>query len=372
MAGVRRRPGGSEDLAPVGAGTGVQTLLLTLTLTLSFALAACGAETRPDSGQPAQTGDGAAAGAAGGAEIGPDEPFVMVLGVGQDGGYPQAGMKDGAAWSALDRRRLPVSLAIVDPQSGERWMIEATPAFPEQLQLLDRIAPHDDIPGLAGILLTHAHVGHYTGLIHLGREIIGARGVPVYAMPQMGEFLRTNGPWDQLVRLENIELRPLADGVRTPLNSRIAVTPLRVPHRDEYSETVGFLIHGPDRAVFFLPDIDKWERWDAWGTRIEDVIATVDVAYLDATFFADGEIPGRAMAEIPHPFVAESLERFAVLPEEERAKIRFIHINRTNPVGWPETPERNEVEAAGFRVADQGERVGLGMGTGTGTGAGGG
>ena len=287
------------------------------------------------------------------------QPYVVVLGVGQDGGFPQAGTKEAQPWEDHQRRRLPVALGIVDPISGERWMVEATPAFPEQLQALDRIAPVDGIPGLSGILLTHAHVGHYTGLIHLGREIIGARGVPVYAMPRMEQFLRENGPWDQLVALENIELRPLAAGTPTRLNQRIQVTPLLVPHRDEYSETVGFRITGPLRSVLFLPDIDKWEAWDASGTRIEDVLATVDAAYLDATFFGDGEIPGRAMSEIPHPFVEESLARFGPLPLSERQKVRFIHLNRTNPVGWPGTPEWNRVVDTGMRIALQGERVGL-------------
>lgn len=287
------------------------------------------------------------------------EPFVVVLGVGQDGGFPQAGTKDSAAWADVLRRRLPVSLGIVDPATGERWMVEATPAFPEQLHALDRVLPADGVPGLAGILLTHAHVGHYSGLIHLGREIIGARGVPVYAMPRMEAFLRGNGPWDQLVRLENIEIRGLQAGVTLPLNDRIRVTPIPVPHRDEYSETVAFRIEGPRRAVLFLPDIDKWEAWDAQGTRIEDVLATVEAAWLDATFFGDGEVPGRPMSEIPHPFVVESLERFGALPAEERGKVRFIHLNRTNPVGWPGTPEWDRVWAAGMRVSSAGERVGL-------------
>lgn len=260
-------------------------------------------------------------------------------------------------------------------------MIEATPAFPEQLRQLDQAAAgagSTDAPSsLSGILLTHAHVGHYTGLIHLGREIIGASGVPVYAMPLMETFLRSNGPWDQLVALDNIELRALEEGVATALNDRIRVTPLRVPHRDEYSETVGYLLEGPGRTVFFLPDIDKWEAWDAWeapeeraasdarpasggrSRRIEDVIAGVDVAWLDATFYADGEIPGRAMSDIPHPFVTESMARFGVLPAEERRKVRFIHINRTNPLGWQGTAEWDAVHAAGFRVAVRGERVGL-------------
>ncbi|MEX0837839.1 MAG: MBL fold metallo-hydrolase [Gemmatimonadota bacterium] len=288
-----------------------------------------------------------------------DQPFVVVLGIGQDGGYPQAGMKNAEAWERPERRRLPVSLGIVDPSSGERWMVEATPAFPEQLRALESLAPHEDVPGLSGVLLTHAHVGHYAGLIHLGREILGASGVPVYAMPRMEAFLRSNGPWDQLVELRNIEIRPLADGISTALNARIRVTPLTVPHRDEYSETVGYLIEGPERSVFFLPDIDKWEEWDARGTRVEDVLAGVDVAYLDATFFADGEVPGRGMAEIPHPFVSESMDRFSALPAQERAKVRFIHVNRTNPVGWSWTPEWDAVHRAGFRVAVRGERVGL-------------
>lgn len=324
------------------------------------ALAGCG----PATGTSGDPGELSPAGE--GAESFPDplrpdegDPWTVVLGVGQDGGYPQAGMRDPAAWEDGLRRRLPVSLGIVDPATGERWMVEATPAFPEQLHALDRLAPREDVPGLDGILLTHAHVGHYAGLIQLGREIIGARGVPVHAMPRMEAFLRGNGPWDQLVGLGNIEIRPLQAGVATALNDRIRVTPIPVPHRDEYSETVAFRIEGPRRSVLFLPDIDKWEAWDALGTRIEEVLATVDAAYLDATFFGDGEVPGRSMSEIPHPFVEESLQRLGALPAAERDKVRFIHLNRTNPVGWPETPEWRRVRDAGMRVARSGERIGL-------------
>ena len=70
-----------------------------------------------------------------------------------------------------------------------------------------------------------------------------------------------------------------------------------IPHRDEYSETVGFVIRGPDRSALFLPDIDKWDRWER---KIADVLADADVAYLDGTFFADGELLGRDMSKIPH------------------------------------------------------------------------
>lgn len=329
-------------------------------LTLSLALAA------------------AAAGAAGGGNGSPvakpavtavdgPAPWAVVLGIAQDGGYPQAGTKESPAWEDPALRRLVACLGIVDPQRGERFLVDATPDFPEQLHRLDRLAPVAETPGLAGILLTHAHVGHYAGLIHLGREVMGARAVPVYAMPRMDAFLRASGPWDLLVRLGNVELRPLAAGVAVRLGARITATPLLVPHRDEYSETVAFRIVGPNRKVLWLPDIDKWERWEAQGatapspglhqgTRLEEAIAGVDVAYLDGTFFGEGEVPGRAMAEIPHPFVRETLARLARLPAAERAKVHFVHLNRTNPLIRGDAAALAEVATAGMRVAEEGER----------------
>ncbi|MDX1420896.1 MAG: MBL fold metallo-hydrolase [Rubricoccaceae bacterium] len=293
------------------------------------------------------------------------EAYVVVLGIAQDGGVPQAGDPDAAGWTDPAHRRLVVSLGLVDPATGERWLFEATPDLPEQLHRLDALAPVSERPGLAGVFLTHAHLGHYTGLAFFGHEAMGARGVPVYAMPRMADYLRTNGPWSQLVRYENVVLRALADGVPVRLNRRLTVTPLRVPHRQEFSEVVGFRIEGPNRSVLFIPDIDSWEEWDPptgsgqAGTRIEDEIARVDVAFLDATFYADGEIPGRDMSGFPHPFITHSLARFAPLPAAERAKVRFLHLNHTNPALWPGTAARQTVEAAGFRIAEEGERVAL-------------
>ena len=285
-------------------------------------------------------------------------PYLVILGNAQDGGYPQAGTSPGPAWEP-ERRRYATSIGIVDPETGQRWLIEATPDFREQLHLFDTTAPAADVPGLTGIFITHAHVGHYAGLIHLGREIMGAGGLPVFAMPRMREFLSANGPWDQLVGLGNIELREIHDGVPLRLNDRLTITPFRVPHRDEYSETVGFRIAGPSRTAIFLPDIDKWERWEEQGTRIQDVLGDVDVAYLDGTFFADGEVPGRSMSEIPHPFIVETMARFSDSPASEREKIRFIHLNRTNPALFAESEERLAIEKAGFRVAEMMEIVEL-------------
>jgi pyrroloquinoline quinone biosynthesis protein B len=288
-----------------------------------------------------------------------DDPYLVVLGIAQDGGVPQAGTKDHPAWEDLTARRQVVSLALVDPVAAERWLFEATPDLREQLHRLDTVFPVETKPGLSGIFLTHAHMGHYTGLMFFGHESIGASEVPVYAMPRMRGYLAANGPWDQLVRYRNIDLRELMDGTPVRLNDRIAVTPFLVPHRQEYTEVVGFRIDGPNRSVLFIPDIDSWEEFDEWGTRIEDLIAEVDVAYLDATFYANGEIPGRDMSGFPHPFIAHSMERLSGLPAVERRKVRFIHLNHTNPALRQDSEARATIEARGFRVAEELERVGL-------------
>ena len=288
-------------------------------------------------------------------------PYLVVLGIAQDGGAPQAGYPAEPGWHDPAKRRLATSLALVDPATGDRWLFDATPNFPEQLQRLDEIAPHPGSrPGLSGIFLTHAHIGHYAGLMYLGKEVIGATDLPVYAMPRMRQFLTDNGPWQQLVRINNIVLKPLSSGEAVPLTEGLKVTPILVPHRQEYSEVVGFRIEGPKASVLFIPDIDSWAQWDAQGTRIEDEIAKVDVAYLDGTFFANGEIPGRDMSGFPHPFISASLARFAALPAKEREKIRYIHLNHTNAALWPESAERGLVNDAGSRVAEEGERVELG------------
>lgn len=282
---------------------------------------------------------------------------LVVLGTAQDGGAPQIGHDADPAWADPSLRRTATSVAVVDRASGRRWLFDATPDLREQLHRLDEVQPaQDPNHGLDGVFLTHAHMGHYTGLMFFGHESMGAKSLPVHAMPRMAGYLGANGPWSQLVRYDNIALKPLAAG-RTEDLGAIRVTPLLVPHRQEFSEVVGFRIEGPNRSALFIPDIDSWEQWDALGTRIEDEIARVDVAYLDATFYAQGELPGRDMTKIPHPLISHSMARFAALPAAERAKVRFIHLNHTNPARFPDSEARRAIEAAGFAVAEEMERV---------------
>lgn len=284
-----------------------------------------------------------------GAALAAEAPYAVVLGVAQDAGHPQAGCDKSccaAAWQGAGHK--VVSVGIVDPETGRHYLLDASPDFPAQEHAL---------PGeLGGIFLTHAHMGHYTGLLHLGREAWGARGVPVWAMPRMAALLQDQAPWSQLVSLGNIAVNGLQDGVPVELRPGLRVTPFSVPHRDELSETVGFLVEGPGGSLLYLPDIDKWERW---ATPVEQWVQRADVALLDGTFYDGAELPGRDMSEIPHPFIVESLARFADLPPEQRQRVRFLHLNHTNPLLQADSAARKAVEAAGMAVASEGDRHGL-------------
>jgi pyrroloquinoline quinone biosynthesis protein B len=290
----------------------------------------------------------------------PDAPYALVLGTAQDAGLPQIGCYGPnceRARSHPDERRLVTSILVVDPRSGKRWLFDATPDLREQVDAMrghppTRVTGGARPPLMDGIFLTHGHMGHYTGLLHLGREAYGAAGVAVYASKQMGSFLRKNGPWSLMVREGNIALLSLEEGLPIPLGGDLSVTPISVPHRNEYTDTLAFLVEGPGGSLLYLPDIDKWDRWDR---RIEDLIERVDVALLDGAFFADGEIPGRSMADIPHPFISESLERFRALPPELRARIVFTHLNHTNPATAEKSPEARTIREAGMSVAREGD-----------------
>jgi len=255
-----------------------------------------------------------------------DSPYVVVLGIAQDGGSPHAGCEKRCCkelWTNGDKEKVSC-VGIVDPRSGKSWMIDATPDFPEQYRILTK--EHDS--ELAGIFLTHAHMGHYTGLLHLGREVMGAKDVPVFAMPGMKEYLESNGPWNQLVQLNNIEIQPMKNDKEIKLANGLIIEPFLVPHRDEYSETVGYKIMGLKQSVLFIPDIDKWEKWDQ---EIFEVIQHIDIALLDGTFYSQDELPNRDMGEIPHPFIVESMETLYNLNSSNRNKVHFIHFNHSNP-----------------------------------------
>ena len=285
----------------------------------------------------------------------PENPYVIVLGIAQDAGYPQANCNKiccQKAWENSKYIRNVSCIGLVDPISKEQWIFDVTPDIKRQLNLLEKISK---INPLSGAFLTHAHIGHYTGLINFGKEVIGTTNLPVYVMERMQYFLENNAPWDQLVKSRNIKLKSLNDKIPISINERVQIMPFLVPHRDEYSETVGYKIITKKKSLIFIPDIDKWHKWH---TNIIELVKKVDYAFLDATFYQNGELE-RDMGEIPHPFVSESMKLFSILKDKDKKKIHFIHFNHTNPLLLENSKEQKEVKKLGFKIAEQGQIISL-------------
>jgi pyrroloquinoline quinone biosynthesis protein B len=283
-----------------------------------------------------------------------DRPYVVVLGIAQDGGAPHAGCEQACCvelWKTGEKEKVSC-VGIVDPISKQSWMIDATPDFPSQY----RILTEDHETKLVGIFLTHAHMGHYTGLLHLGREVMAEKDVPVYAMPRMKDFLESNGPWNQLVSLDNIEIKLIQDSKEIKIGEQLFIEPFIVPHRDEYSETVGYRVMGKERSLMFIPDIDKWAKWHQ---SIFQLVLNTDTALLDGTFYSQDEIPHRDMSEIPHPFIIESMEALFELNSTNRNKVHFIHFNHSNPAMKKNGAASQAIRSKRFNVAREGDRFNL-------------
>ena len=283
-----------------------------------------------------------------------DRPYVVVLGIAQDGGAPHAGCEKSCCfdlWESGKKEKVS-SIGIVNPLTKQSWLFDATPDFPSQY----RILTENHNTELVGIFLTHAHMGHYTGLLHLGREVMGKKNVPVYVMSRMKRFLETNGPWSQLVTLKNINLKLIENNKDIKIGEQLFIEPFLVPHRDEYSETVGYRIIGKEKSLAFIPDIDKWEKWHG---SIFQLVLNTDILLLDGTFYSQNEIPHRNMAEIPHPFIIESMETLSELNSENRSKVHFIHFNHSNPAIKDNSPAYHTIKSKRFNLAREGDRFNL-------------
>lgn len=282
---------------------------------------------------------------------------LVVLGTIQDAGSPQIGCEKKCCRPLFKKGasdRMVVSLGLIDHGLKTQYLFEATPNLPMQFSQLQRLSENKKMPD--GIFITHAHIGHYTGLMYLGKEAMNSKNVKVYAMDGMQQFLENNGPWNQLVSNANIRIENISTTKEITLNKHLKVSPFLVPHRDEYSETVGYKIKGQNKTALFIPDIDKWSKWEK---DIIKEIEKVDYAFIDGTFYSGAEINNRDISEIPHPFIQESMDAFKDLEPHQKNKIYFIHFNHTNPVLDPNSKASKRILKKGFHIARKHDRFSL-------------
>lgn len=281
---------------------------------------------------------------------------VKVLGTAQDGGIPQMGCYcQNCLRARKDRQfgRLVSSLAVLDMREKKLFLIDASPNLPIQFDLaLKRLGPATEGSKASpdAVFLTHAHVGHYTGLMYFGYEVMSTDKLPVYCTSRMASFLRENGPWNQLVKLENISLHLLSDDQEFSPSPHLKIVPISVPHRDEYSDTLGFSISGRTKKLLYIPDIQSWRSWER---SIEEETRKFDYALLDGTFFSPDELPGRDTSKIGHPLMKTSLETLKDVARKGRTAIYFTHLNHTNLALDPKGEARKELEEKGLKIASE-------------------
>ena len=286
-------------------------------------------------------------------------PYIIVLGTVQDAGSPHMGCEKPCCIGLFENpepNRKVVSLGLVDPLEKKYWLVEASPDFITQCRELKITSGFEHAKSPDGIFLTHAHIGHYTGLMYLGKESYNSRSVPVFAMTRMKGFLIKNGPWSQLFKLNNIKINNINHQEEIKLSNNLSITPFLVPHRDEFSETVGFKINGPEKSVLFIPDIDKWGKWNK---NLVHEIKKADFALIDGTFYDSKEVNNRDISEIPHPFIVETMDLFKAEKSSEKSKINFIHLNHTNPLLDTNSDAFKKVKESGFNVADYKDIINL-------------
>lgn len=283
--------------------------------------------------------------------------LVKVLGTAQDGGIPQIGCYCKNCQRARqdpEFLRLRPSLAIFDFKEKKAFIVDVSPDISQQYdsvhERMERPRSHKkNVPD--GILLTHAHIGHYTGLMFYGYEALAADKLPVYCSQRMGDFLSNNGPWSQLVELENISIHLLEPDTPLSLTSEISVVSFSVPHRDEYSDTLGFRIAGQKKKLLYIPDIQSWKAWDR---NIREEVERVDFALLDGTFYSPEELPGRDLSRIGHPFITTSLDTLKQVVIKEKTQIYFTHLNHSNLALDPDGDVSKHIHNEGFGLAQEG------------------
>lgn len=229
-------------------------------------------------------------------------------------------------------------------------LLDASPDIRVQSQMLleSPLYPPGRDSLVDSIFITHAHMGHYTGLLHFGKEALAAEHIPLFATDRFITFMERNEPWGALLNSGHLDAIPI-NGLTAEIDTEITITAVPVPHRDEFSDTVAFSVNvNGDPWVLYLPDIDDWPSW----TDAEFEIARHDMVLMDATFSGPNELGDRDMVSIGHPLVVDTIERFAHLTANTR--IVFTHMNHSNPLGNPSAAITQQALDAGFTTAHDG------------------
>ncbi len=277
---------------------------------------------------------------------------ATLLGIAQDGGVPQAGCTKTCCMDAVGgrrRTRYPVSLGVTT-EVGSKHLMDVSRSLPDHL--INWGKEENDIGRIDSIWLSHAHVGHYDGLFQFGREVMGTSSIPCHLSKSMHEFCMSTPSLASLFDEGHLIAEVFDGDAAIEISEHVAISPIKVPHRDEFSDTHGFVIKGPKRRLLYLTDHDSWD--ETLGFHEADDIRSwlrsmhIDIALVDGTFWSEEELGGKA-TEIGHPTVQDTLERLGERRHDD-PRIVFIHLNHTNPLLEDAGSEQAKVRSMGWEV----------------------
>ena len=288
---------------------------------------------------------------------------VRVLGSAAGGGSPQwncacpvcTAVRAGAA-PARSQSSVAVSA------DGARWfLVNASPDVRTQVEATPALHPRGDRTSpVEAVLLTDAELDHALGLLLL-RE---ARTVRLHATAAVHDTLCDgSGVLRTLGRYCPVEWRPVVPGADIPLGGGLSCRAFDVPttkrarfgsgsargrvvgYRFTDARSGGTLVHLPG-AQTLTP-----------GVRAE--IAGCDLLLLDGTCWSDDELvrlglAGKTSRQMGHVPIDGPDGSLAALPSLGAGRVVYVHLNNTNPVLLPDSPERRAVAAAGAEVAQDG------------------
>ncbi|HBO57278.1 MAG TPA: pyrroloquinoline quinone biosynthesis protein PqqB [Opitutae bacterium] len=275
-----------------------------------------------------------------------------VLGRAQDAGVPHIGCTKECCKNARSAQKteMQACLGVHDTKTNKLVLIEATPSIEKQVSLLHRLSGvTNKKPFIDALLMTHAHIGHYGGLLLLGKEAALTNKIPTFITSNFSKFLQGNAPWSDLISNQNLAINNIEPNTKFEPISDLFIEAIHVPHRKDHTDTVAFKIYGENKSVLFMPDIDYIEGH-------EHLIGDVDIAFIDGTFYDSNEIPNRSISTIPHPLICDTMNHLQEYAKKTPEKIRFIHFNHSNPA-LNNDEVQHEISSRCFNIAKKNEKI---------------
>jgi pyrroloquinoline quinone biosynthesis protein B len=277
---------------------------------------------------------------------------IQILGSAAGGGLPQwncACINCVAARAGKIDHQTQSSIAIsADSEELQNWwLINASPDLPRQIESSTRLQPRRNIwrnTPIAAVLLTNADIDHALGLLLLRQQ---EKPLVVYATEETRVALawldRTLAPFC------GIEWRKISSQFQ-PLNGSIAFRAIELPH----SVAFQFRDEASGRLALVAPAVGELT------SELSEASADSDVIFFDGTFWSEDELaavrPGaRRAREMNHlPIRGGSLDFLRQSPARQKI---YTHINNTNPIIMPDSPERAELDRAGIEVGRDGLEI---------------